>query len=269
MSRDGHAAVELAVNEVKSVITTLTDEEWDRPSGCAGWSVKDLVAHMSSNYKEIVEPSPPPAEPINLPAERMMDMLVEPRKAWTNAEIRDEYLAYCDGAVAGLGALQDEPMASTVIPLADLGMYPMHQLADAFAFDHYCHLRVDLLAPHGPIARDVAPADAARLAPAIGWMLTGMAQMQPDLASHLSAPITLTLTGPGGGSWRIASDGADGLISVTPSSGAGAGDSVAEATSDGHDFVIWGTARAPWRNHVTLSGDESVAATFLDALNVI
>jgi uncharacterized protein (TIGR03083 family) len=266
MSHEGLAAVRLAVDEVKSVITTLTDDEWAAPSGCAGWSVKDLVAHMSSNYKEIVEPSPPPAEPINLPAERMMDMLVEPRKAWTNAEICDEYLAYCDGAVAGLGALQDEPLASTVIPVADLGMYPMNQLADAFAFDHYCHLRVDLLAPHGPIARDVPAADDARLAPAVGWMLTGMAQMQPDLASSLSAPITLTLTGAGGGSWRIAPDGVDGLVSVTAGA---ASDGVAEAVSDSHDFVIWGTARAPWRNHVTLSGNGSVAATFLDALNII
>ena len=26
--------------------------------------------------------------------------------------------------------------------LADLGVYPMHQYADAFAFDPYCHLRI-------------------------------------------------------------------------------------------------------------------------------
>ncbi|NCV87890.1 MAG: maleylpyruvate isomerase family mycothiol-dependent enzyme, partial [Oxalobacteraceae bacterium] len=84
MSKEGLAALKLAVDEVKSVISTLTDEEWARPSGCQGWSVRDLVAHMSSNYKETVDPSPPPAEPINLPAERMMDMLVDARDGWTN-----------------------------------------------------------------------------------------------------------------------------------------------------------------------------------------
>ena len=67
MSKEGLAALQLAVDEVKSVISTLTDEEWARPSGCQGWSVRDLVAHMSSNYKETVDPSPAPAEPINLP----------------------------------------------------------------------------------------------------------------------------------------------------------------------------------------------------------
>ena len=56
MSREGIEALRIAVDEVKSVITTLTDEEWLRPSGCAGWSVRDLVAHMSSNYKETVDP---------------------------------------------------------------------------------------------------------------------------------------------------------------------------------------------------------------------
>jgi len=265
MSQAGLEGVRLAVDEVKTVITTLSDGEWAMPSGCAGWSVKDLVAHMSSNYKEIVDPSPPPDEPVDLPAERLMDLLVEPRKGWTNEQIRDEYLSYCDGAVAALAALQDEPLASTVIPLADLGMYPMNQLADAYAFDHYCHLRVDLLAPHGPIERSVPAADAARLGPAIGWMLTGIPQMQPDLHESLEAPITLTLTGPGGGSWRIASDGEGGLITI----GSPAGDSVAEVTSDGHGFVVWGTARESWRGHCTIQGDEAVAARFLDALNIV
>ena len=181
MSKEGLAALKIAVDEVKSVISTLTDEEWARPSGCQGWSVRDLVAHMSSNYKETVDPSPPPAEPINLPAERMMDMLVDARDGWSNQQILDEYLSFCDQAVAVLASMQDEPLASTPLPLADLGTYPMHALADAYAFDHYCHLRIDLLAPEGPIERNVPDADAQRLAPAIGWMITGMPQMQTEI----------------------------------------------------------------------------------------
>jgi uncharacterized protein (TIGR03083 family) len=266
VSQAGLNAVRLAVDEVKSVITTLTDEEWAMPSGCVGWSVKDLVAHMSSNYKEIVSPSPPPDEPINLPAERMMDLLVEPRKHWSNTEIRDEYLAYCDGALAALAALQDEPMASTMVPLADLGTYSLHQYADAFAFDHYCHLRVDLLAPSGPIRRNVPEADAARIGPAVGWMLAGIPQMQPGLEQSLTAPISLVLTGPGGGTWRLAADGEGGAITVTEGV---AGDEAAEVSSNGHSFVIWGTAREPWREHCSVTGDTAVAETFFDALNIV
>jgi uncharacterized protein (TIGR03083 family) len=264
VSQEGLQAVRLAVAEVKAVITSLTDSEWAMPSGCDGWSVKDLVAHMSSNYKEVCEPSPPPTEPLALPAERLMDLLVEPRKQWSNAEVRDEYLAYCDGAVLALAALQDEPLASTMVPLADLGTYALHQYADAFAFDHYCHLRVDLLGPSGPIRRDVPPADAARLGPAIGWMLAGIPQMQPGLANTLHAPIALSLTGHGGGAWRLSA--IDGALDVSPEM---RGDEVATVTSDGHAFVIWGTCREPWRQHCRVDGDAAVASMFLDALNIV
>jgi uncharacterized protein (TIGR03083 family) len=182
MSQAGLASAARSVDEVKKVLATITDAEAELASGCDGWSVKDLVAHMGSNFKEIVEPSPPPAEPVNLPAERLMDALVEPRKAWSWAEVRDEYLKYADGAVAGLGALQDEPLASTPTAMADLGTYNLHQMADAFAFDHYCHLRVDLLAPTGPLKRDLPAADHALVGPAVGWMMAGQRhdRDQPD-----------------------------------------------------------------------------------------
>ena len=255
----------MAVDEVKAVIVTLTPEEWAAQSRCQGWRVQDLVAHMSSNYKEIVDPSPPPPEPPDLTAEELMEALVEPRRAWTAEQVRDEYLACCDGAVAALAALQEEPLASTVTPIADLGAYPMHQLADAFAFDHYCHLRVDLLAPHGPVQRERPPVDAARLGPAIRWMLTGIPQMQPELAGTVAsgAALRLTLTGPGGGSWLIRRTD-DGLGVVEDD-----GLSVAEITSEGEAFVMWGTARSPWRDHCVVTGDEAAAAKFLDALNIV
>jgi uncharacterized protein (TIGR03083 family) len=263
MSREAITSVTRSVNEVKSVITTLTDEEWARPSGCAGWSVKDLVAHMSSNYKEVVDPSPPPAEPIAVPAEEMMEMLVEPRKDWTNQQVLDEYLTYCDGAIAGLTAIQDEPLASSPIPLADLGTYAMHLLADAYAFDHYCHLRIDLLAPHGPIERPVDAADDELLGPAIGWMLAGIPQMQPGLADHLHGRIRLVLTGPGGGTWDLAREGD--VIAIT----APDGEAQTTVSSDAHEFVRWGTARIPWREACTVTGDEAIAVAFLDQLNIV
>ena len=263
VSKRAVESVARSIADVKAVITSLGDDEWGRQSGCEGWTVKDLLAHMSSNYHEVVSPSPPPAEPINLPAERLMDLLVEPRKAWTNEQVRDEYLTCCDGALATLTALQDEPLASTVIPIADLGSYPMHELADAFAFDHYCHLHVDLLAPTGPIDRQLPPVDDALIAPAIGWMLTGIPQMQPGLEHRLTGRIRLALTGPGAGTWDINREG-DSIVIGPPS-----GDADATVTSSAHAFVLWGTVRSPWRDHCRIDGDEAAAAAFLDALNIV
>ena len=266
MSRAGLASIARSIDEVKQVITSLTDEEWTRPSGCAGWAVRDLVAHMSSNYKETVDPSPPPSVPLDLPAERLMDLLVEARHGWSHEQIRDEYLQFCDAALATLGALQEEPLASTVIPLADLGHYPMHELADAFAFDHYCHLRIDLLAPHGPIQREVPPADDALAGPAVRWMLTGIPQMQPGLEQNLAGLIRLVLTGPGGGTWDIARDGATIVIDEPDRPD---GDPDVTVTSGAHDFVLWGTVRTAWRAACAIEGDHTVASTFLDELNVV
>jgi uncharacterized protein (TIGR03083 family) len=266
MSQQGITGLRLAVDEMTAVLTTLSENEWAAPSGCSGWSVKDLVAHIASNYKETVDPSPPPPEPVNLPAEQLMEMLVAPRKDWTAAQVLEEYLSYAKPAIEVLASMQEEPLASTVIPLADLGMYPMHSLADAFAFDGYCHLRVDLLAPMGPISRPVAPATEDHLSATLGWMLAGLPQMQPGLERSLLAPLRLNLTGPGGGSW-VLTPGPE-TITITPDAGNDLA-SAATVTTDGHAFVIWGTARASWRDHAEVEGDQHVAATFLDALNII
>lgn len=41
--------------------------------------------------------------------------------------------------------------------LGDLGTHPMDLIANAFAFDHYTHIRVDVLAPGGPVDRPAPP----------------------------------------------------------------------------------------------------------------
>jgi len=265
MSTQALKAVQLGVGDMKDVITSLTPQEWAAPSACAGWSVQDLVAHLSSNFKETVDPTPVPPDAPRLAAERAMDALVDARRGWSSEQVREEYLGYCDQAVAVLASMQEEPLASTVIPLADLGHYPMHQLADAFAFDHYCHLRMDLVAPGGPVERTLPAPDGTRLGPTIGWMLAGLPQMQPDLHAtvEVDRPLTLVLTGPGGGQWTIRRDG-DVLV-VDDS----ADPVVATIESDGDAFVRWGTTRTPWRDECQVSGDTNAAERFLDALNII
>jgi len=162
-----------------------------------------------------------------------------------------------------LAAMQEEPLAGQSLTLNDLGTYPMATLADAFAFDLYCHLRVDLLAPTGPVRRRVPEADADRLAPGIGWMLTGLPQMCPPVAVVLDRPLGLRLTGPGGGDHTLA-PGPDRPV-VTD----GITDVAAVVTSPAHEFVLWGTKRADWRSSTTIEGDRDYAAAVLDAINIV
>jgi hypothetical protein len=38
--------------------------------------------------------------------------------------------------------------------------------------------------------------------------------------------------------------------------------------SNSHEFLAWATARVPWRDYATVTGDQETAATFLDVLNI-
>ena len=179
MSAAGLAASRVLAAEYGEVARSLRPEEWSADSTCPGWSVQDLVAHTGSNFHVLVEP-PPAAEPVpGLTAERAQDLLVDERRSWTAEEVLAEFERYRQPALDVLAAMQEEPLAGQSLTLNDLGTYPMATLADAFAFDLYCHLRVDLLAPTGPVRRRVPEADADRLGPGIGWMLTGLPQMCP------------------------------------------------------------------------------------------
>jgi hypothetical protein len=165
-----------------------------------------------------------------------------------------------------LESLRDEPTASTQAQLLDLGSYPLHAIPDMFSFDFYTHLRWDVLAPRGPLTgHDVPAPDEVRLKPAVGWLLAGIPKMQAGIRDSLAKPVTLALTGPGGGAWLLDPDTE--LITVTATDPENA--SAARIESTTHAFTAWASTRLPWRDHVTVTGDESIAATFLDALNLV
>src|SRR3954449_4492085 len=231
MTADGlRAATELAKTYAE-VVTSLAPDEWARPSRCAGWSVQDLVAHTGSNFRILAEPPDPtaPAPQVET-AEQLQDLLVVQRRGWSSADVAAEFQTHVGPAMGALAALQDEPLASSPITLTDLGTYPMHSLADAFAFDLWCHLTVDLLSPTGPVERPRPEPTDDLLGPGIGWMLTGLPQMCPSVSPVLTRPLGLRLTGPGGGEWTLL-PGAP--LTVEP----GLQDAEAVATSAATDFV--------------------------------
>lgn len=268
MSWSGLEASVALAQQYQDVVVSLTDEEWQLPSRCAGWRVQDLVAHTGSNWRVLVDPTsaetddrvePPP--PIT--AEEMQESLVQARRDWTPDQVRAEWLAHQDDALAALRAMQEEPVGSAEMTLSDLGTYPCHQLADAFAFDLYCHLYVDLLAPTGSVSRELPEITDELLAPGISWMLAGLPQMCRPVAAVLDRPVGLMLTGPGGGSWMLR----PGTPRFTVEQGVL--DAAATVTSPATEFVLWGTKRADWRASSTVQGDEVFAASVLNSMNIV
>ena len=281
MTVDAVAGLRANHDDLRIALAGVSDDDWSRPSACAGWRVQDVLAHVTSNFKEMVDPSPAPAPapapsgeavpPPAMKAEEAMEALVAPRKTWSPAELLAEYLRYGDAALEILAGMQDEPAASTLVPLADLGTYPVHQLANAYCFDHYCHLRHDLLAPKGPLTISLPAVDDARLRPGIDWMWSGLPQMCRDALKVVTEPITFVLTGPGGGTWTVRPAGDDGLVTIVEGAtdATATGPAAATVTSSAHDFVSWGTRRSDWRDACALDGDTAYAAAVLDAIDII
>ena len=49
--------------EVEKVINGMDQSDWQLQSLCEGWRVQEVFAHMSSNMKEAINPTPPPDTP--------------------------------------------------------------------------------------------------------------------------------------------------------------------------------------------------------------
>ncbi len=243
---------------------SLSADEWNAPSDCDGWAVRDVVAHMASVLHGVVDPSVMPD--LSGGTEQAMELPVADRRSWSIDEVLAEYETY-SGQIADLSAtLQDPPMSDTLLPMGDLGTHPMSMTPGIFLFDGYCHLRNDILKPNGPIDRPEPPRDEKRLRPTLEWMVAGLPWMCASQLAFVDRPIVLEVTGVGGGTWTIGPGGDDGRVLV--SEGA-TGDAAATVTTDSHDFVIWGTKRRPWRDLAQVSGDTGYAERVLDGIKII
>jgi uncharacterized protein (TIGR03083 family) len=244
---------------------SLTPEEWAAPSGCEGWSVQDVACHMASVFHSIADPSSI-EQGTSDDVEANAEVPVQARRNWTPEQVIDEYRTWSEAGLAAFAAMQDPPLADTVVPLGNLGSHPLHILANAIAFDHYCHLRHDI--GHAVERAAALPRDGDVLAPGLEWMLVGIPQMCADaLAGSPSQTVNLVLDGPGGCTAVLAPGEGRWTVDI------GSTDPDAPTlVSDGHAFVAWATKRTAWRDHAEITGaagDVAAAASVIDAVNVI
>ena len=130
---------------------------------------------------------------------------MDSRRDWSSTDVLAEYRRWSRvfGAVfAGLGRT---PLGGVQAPLAELGRFPVRLLLSALVFDQHTHLRYDM-AP--ALGRPAPATDANRMAVVLEWMMAVLSnQIRAQAPSFLDRPLAITLTGPGGGTWRVAPDG--------------------------------------------------------------
>ena len=219
----------------------LSDDQWGSPSGCPGWSVQDLVAHMGALFTVVVDPSSLP-DAGDAPTEKTQEIYVAARRSWSPAQILDDYRSVSPEAIDRLAELTTQTFE---LPLGDLGTYPASALANAFAFDHYTHIRADLFAPRGPLTGPVPPSDELRVTPALEWVTTVLTQQNADAIASLDGAVECELTGPAARRLTI-----------------GDGPATAQIRSGSAAFVRWITQRGDWDElGVVATGDPASLAT--------
>lgn len=261
MTLDRAAAYKADRAAIVNVLKDLSDEEWAKPSRCDGWTVKDVVAHMSAACHGTFTPWV-----VKLLAgkdiEAANDKDTAKRKGWEPAKILSEYENWSKRVVPVMGLVQKPGIRSVPLRVAEVGVYPAALLTSAFVFDHGLHIRYDI---GKALGRTVEKRDANRLGVSNEWMLAGLGTMSGDRLDWLDKKIELNLLGPGGGTWTIA----QGKKKVEAIVGA-APEAAVTIEAPAEDFSDWGTAREPWREAgVVFKGDEELGTRFLDTMRII
>lgn len=263
MSEAGLAGARaLAANTLK-IAEQFGEAEWRADTACHGWRVHDLIGHMAFFFNFIADPNlvfpPNPSSK----SERLNDAAVRERADLPHDQILEYYREQSEAGLATLEALQGPELRNNALEMLDLGTYELHQLSDAVSFDHLVHLTSDLLAPFGPLR----PGDvdvAAAIDPAIDWMIAGLPQMCGNgVAAASTSPVGLRLTGATNRSFVLTVDHATVVVTET--------DDLPDhvATTSATDFLRWGTTRSAWRSAVDISGDRTIVAPVLDAIDIV
>jgi uncharacterized protein (TIGR03083 family) len=221
----------------------LTDEQWQAPSGCAGWRVQDLVAHLGNLFWLVVDPAAVPAT-AGLPTEVAQEQAVQARRDWSAADVLADYEAV---SKTGLDRLAEFAGLDGELSLGDLGTYQLAVLPSAYSFDHYTHIRADLFAPRGPLTGEPPPSDQLRLGPALDWIEAALPQQNAAAAG--ACTLEIQVAGP-----LSAGRGAR-LIRF------GHGQARATISSDGPALIRWITQRGTWAElGVAAAGDAAALA---------
>jgi uncharacterized protein (TIGR03083 family) len=171
----------------------LGEADWRAPSGCAGWTVQDVIAHMGALYWLTVDRTKLP-NAADLPTERAQDVYVEHRRSMTAEQVLADYESVSAAAIPRLAMLDDQDFE---LPLGDLGTYKASIVPTAYSFDHYVHIRLDLFAPRGPLTGPPPPSDELRLVPALDWVAAALPQQSADAVASFPGVVEFVITGPG------------------------------------------------------------------------
>ncbi|MBB5912069.1 hypothetical protein BJY24_000936 [Nocardia transvalensis] len=231
------------------------------PSAAPGWSVADVVIHLTLTARAVATPTAL-AVATTSDIERLNTRLVDDRRSHTTKHVVEDFTTWSRRGCAALTLLTMPGLNGIRVPLGELGRYPLELVPAMLTFDWHTHLRHDL-AP--ALDRPVPATDPRRMASVLHWLTALLERSHTEALRWLDAPVAITLTGPGGGTWRIDRRGK--RIRVRPAAAAGAAAHIAALALE---FPQWGTRRLAWRDcAVAVTGDRELGTRVLDCINLV
>jgi uncharacterized protein (TIGR03083 family) len=181
---------------IDGLLAGLEDKDWDRPTDCPGWTVKDQVSHLIGVESMLLgRPSPPPiAEApahVKNPMGQLNEAWVEARRGRSAAELLAEFREVTAARLAALRSMTDEQLAA--ITSGPTGQVPYEEFMRIRVMDNWVHeqdIRRAVGQP-GHLDSPVSEASLARFTSALSFVI-GKRAGAPE-----GTTVVLELTGPG------------------------------------------------------------------------
>jgi uncharacterized protein (TIGR03083 family) len=169
--------------------------EWDLPTDCPGWTVRDQLSHLVGaelmlSGRPAPDPAPPGLPHVRNPIGEMNEAWVEARRGVPGAQVLAEFEEVTAHRLEQLRAMTDEELA--VVGPSPVGPAPYATFMDVRVMDSWVHEQDIRRAVNRPGHLDGPAAEAAvtRLLGSFGYVV-GKRVAPPD-----GSTVLLELTGP-------------------------------------------------------------------------
>jgi uncharacterized protein (TIGR03083 family) len=253
---------------IRELCADLTPREWDTPTECPGWDVRDNISHLIAIENKLLgRPDDPPLT--EYPAHvknavgRFNENSIELRRGRPGATVLAEFVDITDKRMEQLRGMTVE--ALDLVGWSPIGDIPYRQFMTVRLFDSWSHeqdIRRALDRP-GHLTGPVVDAVLAWHARSLGFIV-GKKAGTPE-----GAVVVFAVTGPTAAQYVVAvRDGRASVIDEPPAA------PTATLTLDTEAFIAllggrWSAEQAEARGRVQYSGDVALAGTVARSMGYV